>query len=137
LVSVTVWLLLVLPTAWLPKLNVVGLTESCKFCGAPVPLSAIGVGDVGALVESERLPVTLPAVEGVKLTVMAPALPAGTVMGKAKFTVPKPRPITFAAVMVSAAFPAFETVTDCFPLLPTVTVPKARLLGKTEICGCS
>ena len=88
------------------------------------------------MLDKERLPVTPPGAKGAKSTVIVPELPAVTVMGNAKFVVPNPVPVTFAAVIVSAAFPPFETVTDCLPLLPTVTLPKATLAGNTEICGC-
>ena len=136
LVSVTVCLLLVVPTVSLPKLTVVGLIVSCPAWGAPVPLRAMAVGEVGALLTNERLPDTLPDVVGAKLTVMAPDPPAAMLMGREMPTVPKLAPVTFIAVTESAALPVFEMVNDCFPVLPTLTLPNARLLGSTEICGC-
>ena len=70
LVSVTVCVLL-LPKATFPKLKEVGLAESCRIGATPVPLRTIVVGDVGALLTRERVPVALPATVGVKLTVNA------------------------------------------------------------------
>jgi hypothetical protein len=136
LVSVTVCLLLVVPTVSLPKLTEVGLTVSCPAWGAPVPLRAIAVGEVGALLTNDKLPVTLPDAVGAKLTVMVPDPPAATRMGRETPKVPNPEPVMFMAVMERAALPALEIVNDCFPVLPTLTLPNARLLGSTEICGC-
>jgi hypothetical protein len=135
-VNVTFCLLLVLPTASLPKFKDVGLAESCTVWAAPVPLKAIPVGDVGALLASDKLPVTLPEAEGAKSTVIVPEPPTATVIGRDNPPVPKPAPVVFAAVMERAALPVFETVSDCLPLLPTLTLPNARLLGCTEICDC-
>jgi len=136
-VSVTFCLLLVLPTASFPKFKDVGLAESCGVWAVPVALKAILVGDVGALLASDRLPVTLPEAEGAKSTVIVPEPPAATVIGRDNPTVPKPAPVVFTALMERAALPVFETVSDCLPLLPTLTVPNARLPGCTEICDCS
>jgi len=125
----------VLPTVTLPKFRIVGLAVNVSGATTPVPLSAIAVGDVGALLVNDRLPVTLPEVEGAKLTVIVVEPPAATVIGSGRLLVLKPDPVTFAAVMERFALPVFETVTDCFPLPPTVTLPKVRSPGVTEICG--
>ena len=101
----------------------------------PLPVRAITVGAVGALLANDRLPVTLPEVEGAKSTVIVPEPPAATVIGKDRPLVLKLDPVTFTAVMDRLALPVFEMVSDCFPLLPTVTLPNVRLLGVTEICG--
>lgn len=136
LVRVTVCLLLVVPTVSLAKLTVAGLIVSCPAWGAPVPLRATAVGEVAALLTNERLPVTLPDAVGAKLTVMAPDPPAAMLMGSETPTVPNPAPVTFTAVTERAALPVLEMVNDCFPVLPTLTLPNARLLGSTETCGC-
>ena len=47
------------PTATSPKLTLVGMTESCGW--APVPFSAIILGEWGSLLTTDKLPVTLPA----------------------------------------------------------------------------
>ena len=70
-VSVTVCGPLLLPIVTFPKLNEAGLTESCRIGATPVPLRAMLVGELGALLTSERLPVALLAVAGVKLIVNA------------------------------------------------------------------
>lgn len=134
--SVTVCLLLVLLTASFPKLSDAGFAESCPAGEVPVPLSTIAVGDVGELLTNDKVPVSLPEVVGAKSTVIVPDPPAVTDIGKDRPGVPKPAPRKFAAVMERAVPPAFETVSDCLPLLPTLTLPNARLPGSTEICGC-
>jgi hypothetical protein len=78
--NLTVWLLL-LPTVTFPKLRLVGLAVSCIVVVTPVPLRAIVVGEVGALLTSVRAPVVLVVVVGVKLTVKAAELPGATVSG--------------------------------------------------------
>ena len=135
-VSVTFCLLLVLPTASVPRFRDEGLAESCPVCAVPVPLRATTVGDVGALLTKDKLPVTLPEAEGTKSTVIVPDPPAATVIGRDSPTVAKPARVMFAALMERAVLPGFETVSDCFPLLPTLTLPNGRLPGSTEICGC-
>jgi len=81
LVSVTAWLLLP-PTFTFPKLKLVGLAVSCTVVIAPVPLRAIVVGELGALLTSERFPVAPLAAAGAKLTVNAADLPGATVSGR-------------------------------------------------------
>src|SRR2546425_13321604 len=61
LVSVIVWVLVV-PTTALPKLTLGGVTESWG-C-TPVPLRAMVLGELGALLTSETLPDTLPVAVG-------------------------------------------------------------------------
>ena len=87
------------------------------------------------MLASDKLPLTLPKVEGAKLTAIAPEPPAATVIGNDNPLVLKPDPVMFAAVMDRFALPGFETVTNCVPLLPTFTLPKVRLPGVTKICG--
>ena len=70
-VSVTVCGPLLLPIVTFPKLNEAGLAVSCRIGATPVPLRAMLVGELGALLTSERLPVALLAAVGVNLTVNA------------------------------------------------------------------
>jgi hypothetical protein len=51
-----------LPTATLPKATLAGLAVSCA-C-TPVPLSAIDIGEPGALLVIETLPLALPVAAG-------------------------------------------------------------------------
>lgn len=135
-VNVTVCLVLMLPTASFPKLSDVGFANSCPAGAVPAPLSATSVGEVSALLTNDKVPVTLPEVVGAKTTVIIPDPPAATEIGRDSPTAPNPAPIKFAAVMERAALPLFEMVRDCLPVLPTLTLPNARLPGCTEICDC-
>jgi hypothetical protein len=67
LVSVTVVGALLLPTATLPKLRLVGLALSAP--AVPVPLRAIVRGEFGSVLVIDTLPLSLPAVVGSKVTV--------------------------------------------------------------------
>src|SRR5258706_3713551 len=66
-VSVTVCVLL-LPRFTFPKLRVVALAESCNAPATPVPLIAMVLGELGALLTNETLPVTAPALAGENAT---------------------------------------------------------------------
>ena len=52
------------PTVTLPKFTLVGLNESVCVAATPVPLNASVPGDPAALLTSETLPLTEPAVAG-------------------------------------------------------------------------
>ena len=54
-----------LPTLTLPKFKLVGMMLHCN-C-VPVPLNAIVMGEPGASLTIEMLPLALPAADGVKL----------------------------------------------------------------------
>src|SRR5258708_24562522 len=113
----------------------VGLIESYTLTVAPLPLSGIVVGEVGALLTSERLPVALLAAVGVKLTVNAADLPGATVSGRVSPLKPKPLPETVACETFRLALPGLLSVIVCVLVVPTVTLPKLALAGTTEICG--
>src|SRR5437879_13152789 len=69
----------VLPTSTLPKLTLGGVTESCG-C-TPVPLRAMVLGELGALLTSETLPDTLPVAGGANCTLKVLDCPGGRVRG--------------------------------------------------------
>lgn len=46
-------------------------------------------------------------------------------------------PLTEAELIVRSAVPEFVMVTDCTPLVPSVTLPNARLPGRIEIAGAA
>src|SRR5437879_2426686 len=68
-----------LPTSTLPKLTLGGVTESCG-C-TPVPLRAMVLGELGALLTSETLPDTLPVAVGANCTLKVLDCPGGSVSG--------------------------------------------------------
>src|SRR5215471_14826932 len=97
-VRVTVWGLLVLPTLTLPKLRLVGLTlrRTLPPVLTPVPERETVAGELVALLTTERLPVTLPVVEGVKVTLKVAVWPAVKVNGNESPLKLNPVPLTLA-----------------------------------------
>jgi hypothetical protein len=112
LVSVTLCVLLAL-RVWLPKFSDVVLGVSCRTGDNPVPLSAIVVGEAGALLNSERLVAELTADAGVKLTVKIADFPGASVIGKARPLRLNPVPSPAAWVMFRLAVPGLLSVTVC------------------------
>jgi len=70
-VTVTVCVAELVPVVMFPKLRLVGLIPNMKVAAVPVPLSATGVGDVGASLTMEILPVASPTDTGRKFSVIA------------------------------------------------------------------
>ena len=93
LLTIIVWVL-VTPTVTLPKFTVPGITD-ISGC-TPAALSEIVVGEFGASLISETLPVTLPATVGEKLTAKALDWPGPRVSGSASPLTAKPVPATLA-----------------------------------------
>jgi hypothetical protein len=58
--------------------------------------------------------------------------PAAKVTGSAMPPTLKPVPLALTVVRFSLAVPEFVTVTTCFPLLPTRTLPKEIALGLAD-----
>jgi hypothetical protein len=117
------------PTATLPKLRLVGETAKVP-AAVPVPESAILSGEFDAFETMERLPLTAPALAGVKVAVKVTLWPAGRLMGKPlNPVIEKAEPVTFAAEMVTVDPPVLLTVSDKFVLLPTCVLLNARLVG--------
>ena len=133
---VTVWVL-VSPTATLPKLTLVGTTE-IRGC-APTALSEITVGEFGASLASETLPVTLLATEGRKVIAKALDWLGPSVNGSASPLTAKPLPTTVACEMLTLPVPELRSETVWALLLPSSTLPKLMLDGLAErtIVGCT
>src|SRR5437867_13336007 len=106
LVRVTLCVML-LPTDTLPKLRLVGLAESCSVAATPLPLSGMAVGEPGALLTSETLPVTLPTPAGAKATLKFVLCPGVNVKGSVSPLVAKPLPETVACESDKLAVPVF------------------------------
>jgi hypothetical protein len=126
---------LLLPKFTLPKLRLVGLAVSRKVAVTPVPLRAIVSGELGALLTSETVPVTLPAAPGVKATLNVALLPAAMVSGTVMPVGLKPLPDTVAWEMVTLAVPALDNLMVCELLVPVTTLPKLALVGVGASCG--
>ncbi len=123
---------LLLPTTTLPKAALDGVAAICA-C-VPVPLNAIAMGEPGALLANEMLPLAPPVEDGVKLAESPTLWPALSVVGVDNPTMAKPEPDILAEEIVMLAVPEFVRVMDCDPLLPTATLPKLTLVGLAESC---
>lgn len=126
---------LLLPKFTLPKLKLVGFAVSRKVAVTPVPLRAIISGELGALLTNETVPVTLPAVLGVKTALNVALLPAAMVSGTVRPVMLKPLPDTVAWEIVRLALPALDNLMVCELLVPVTTLPKLTLVGVTESVG--
>jgi hypothetical protein len=121
---------LLLPTTTFPNATLDGAAAICA-C-VPVPLNAIAMGEAGALLANEMLPLAPPAEDGVKLAESPTLWPALSVVGADNPAMAKPVPETLAEEIVMLAVPEFVRVMDCDPLLPTATLPKLTLVGLEE-----
>lgn len=133
-VSVMVCELLV-PAATLPNAVLVGAAASCA-C-VPAPLNMIVVGEFGALLTIEMLPLALPAATGVNLALNVVLSPPPSVSGVLNPLMLRPVPDTVALDIVTLAVPEFVNVTDWVPLLPTATDPKFTLEGLAATWPCT
>src|SRR5262245_46568907 len=82
-----------LPTVTLPKLSEVGLAASVPAGFAPLPLRETTVGELEALLDNDRLPVTLPAAVGANFTWKVALCPAAKVAGRVTPLRLKPAPV--------------------------------------------
>ena len=85
---------MLLPTVTLPKLRLAGLAASSRL--TPVPERETVAGELVALLTTERLPVTLPVVVGVKAMLKVAVWPAVRVKGRESPLRPKPVPVRLA-----------------------------------------
>ncbi len=112
----------------LPKLRLAGL--ALRRSVTPVPESETVVGELLlASMATEILPVTLPVAVGAKVALKVALWPAVRVRGRESPLMLKPAPVTVASETVRRRVPLFLRVTVLVLLLPTVTFPKARLVG--------
>src|SRR3989441_419648 len=124
-----------LRTSTLAKVTLVGVTESCG-C-TPVPLRAMVLGELGALLTSETLPDTLPVAVGANCTLKVLDCPGGSVSGNVGPLMLKPAPVKLPCAMVKLALPELVKVRFCTPVLPTSTLPKLTLGAATESSVCN
>jgi hypothetical protein len=127
---------LLLPTFTLPNDRLEVLSPSSLVAVTPVPLNAMTVGELGALLTMVTEPLTAPAEVGPNSALNIVLLPAATDRGALIPVVLKPVPATVIEEMVRDADPPFESVTVCELLVPVVTFPKLALPGVAVICAC-
>jgi len=97
-----------LPVVTLPKLKLDELSEIVATDAIPVPLKLTELGELGALLTSETLPVTLPADCGPNCTLKVLAAPGLIESGRASELVVNPLPDTLTCVTVSTAVPLLD-----------------------------
>lgn len=125
---------LLAPIITLPNAALVGDAANCA-C-VPVPLNAIVVGEFGALLTIEMLPLALPAEVGANFALNVVLSPAPNARGVFNPLMLRPVPVTVALDIVMLAVPEFVNVIDCVPLLPTATDPKFTLEGLAATWPC-
>jgi len=118
-----------LPTTTLPKSMEVGFTANCPTAEEPVPDSGIVSVGLEALDVMVTLPLALPADDGANETENVALCPAVSVTGAVMPVKPNPLPLTATWEIVTSVPPVLVTVSDRDLLLPTVTLPKLRLVG--------
>jgi hypothetical protein len=131
-VTVTDTVLLV-PTVTLPKLALLGFAAT-EPGASPVPESAMLSGEPAASDTIASVVLAALAVAGAKRTVKGKLWFAASVTGTDSPLTKKPAPLTLACEMVTAVPPVLVRVPDLLALLPTCTLPKARLVGVAVNC---
>src|SRR5437879_6409763 len=111
-----------LPTSTLPKLT--RSEERRVGKGTTVPLRAMVLGELGALLTSETLPDTLPVEVGAACALNGWLWSGGRVFRYVSPLMLKPAPAKLSCAMVKLAVPELVKVRFCTPLLPTSTLPK-------------
>jgi hypothetical protein len=133
-VSVTACLL-VAPSDVLPKVMTEGLVVNVAVEAMAVPVRAKACGEPGTLSAKLIVPLSVAAAGGVKTTLKVMLWPAAIDAVPDRPFVPKPVPVTLAALSVSAAFPPLEIVTGCELDLPAMMLLKVTEAGDIEKRG--
>jgi hypothetical protein len=125
------------PTVTLPKLKLARLTVKVGVVAAvPVPLRlTAAVASVDELLVMVSLPETAAALAGLNCTVRLSVCLGLRVTGKLAPETVKPAPVMVAELIVTAAVPVEVKVTDLVDEVPTVTLPKLRLVVLTVKVG--
>jgi hypothetical protein len=118
-----------LETTTLPKLKPVGVTASCPAATAPDPEKGIVNVGLAAVEVIVTFPLAAPDDVGANDTLKPMLWPAFRVIGGVIPVRVKPDPLTPACETVTPDPPEFVNIpdSDCSP--PSVTVPKAKLVG--------
>src|ERR1043165_7926085 len=93
---------LILPTFTFPNAALVGGIESS---GAATPLPESGIGDHGALLTTEILPLALPTTVGANIAFNVMLCPTGTVTGRVSPLSLNSVPLTLTAEIETLRFP--------------------------------
>jgi hypothetical protein len=106
------------PTVTLPKFNVAGDSDNCPGV-VPVPESVTPSGEFDASETTDKLPFTVPALDGANLTVKVTLWFAASVVGNVRPLTEYPVPLTLACEIVTVVPPVLVTVSDLLLVLPT------------------
>jgi len=99
----------------------------------PVPLRAAVIVGVCPLLVKVKDPLAAPVAVGLKVTVNGTLWPAAIVAGRDNPLMVNKALFEVAAVNVTLA-PLALRVPDAVPLVPTTTLPRAKLVGETMSC---
>ena len=99
-----------------------------------MPLRAIVVGELVALLLIVTLPETLPAAEGAYATLNEVDCPGASERGSVSPVTANPLPVTLSCDNVTFALPVLLSVTVCVALVPVATLPKFSEVGEAESC---
>ena len=94
-----------LPVFTLPKLRFVELSEIAAVAATPFPLNASMLGELGALLTIETLPLAAPAPVGANCTLNVLLVPGLRDSGKLNEFVANPLPVTLNCITVSTPVP--------------------------------
>ena len=98
---------------------------------SPVPVRVSAVGEVWALLAKLSVALADPVLCGLNVTVNGTLWPAGIVAGKLRPLKRNVDLLVLADVTVTLA-PLAVKLHDADPLVPTTTLPRARVVGETE-----
>jgi len=102
----------------------------CVGAAAPVPVSVSDVVEGWALLVKVSVAVAAPVTRGLNVTVKEALWPAGIVTGSESPPTLKAELFELAAVTVTFA-PLAVRLADAVPLVPTTTLPRAKVVGVT------
>ena len=125
------------PEFTLPNARLVLLKESVCDAATPVPVSAIEVGELGALLTIVTAPLTAPADAGENTMLKLVDRLAAREIGKESEPVLNPLPLALTCDIVNVPVPLFVICTVCVLGAPIVTSPKLALAGVTVKAGCT
>src|SRR5271165_6242326 len=116
------------PTCTLPNARLLGFAVSVP-CVTPVPVRGMFKFESEPVEVMVTFPLTAPLAVGLKSTLNEVLWPAVRVTGNVSTLKLNPAPLALAAEMVRLDPPVLVNVSDKLVLLPTCTLPNARLLG--------
>jgi len=125
------------PTVTVPRLKLEAFSVSFGFGEVdPVPLSAtIELAPVVELLLTVNCPLTVPAVVGAKVTCTVSDCPTARVMGRPLTTIENPVPVAERELIVTAAVPDDFKVTGSTLDVPSVMLPKLKVVALRVSCG--